>query len=66
MQYGRCYSVGAGREGWIFKNEKDDLNIEKNIFFANKSKFLNNECILISGSTNEKNISINWRIERIN
>ncbi len=41
------------------------FNIEKNIFFGNRNKILNNESVSISGNTSETNMSINWSIERV-
>ena len=52
-------------EGWILKSDINNFEIEKNIFFGNKNKIINNESVSISGSTNEKTISIKWSIERV-
>jgi len=42
-----------------------NFEIEKNIFFGNKNKIINNESVSISGSSYETTISINWTIERV-
>ena len=52
-------------EGWLFKSESNNLEIEKNIFFGRK-KAINNECISISGSTDKEQKLINWQIEKVN
>ena len=52
-------------EGWLLKSEINNFEIEKNIFFGNKNKIINSESVSISGSTNEKTISIKWSIERV-
>ena len=52
-------------EGWLLKSDINNFEIEKNIFFGNKNKIINNESVSISGSTNEKTISIKWSIERV-
>ena len=51
-------------EGWLLKSVDSNLDIEKNIFFGRK-KTINNECICISGSTNQSKVSINWKIEKV-
>jgi len=52
-------------EGWLLRSYESVFNIEKNIFFGNKKKILNNESVSISGNTSETNMSINWSIERV-
>ena len=52
-------------EGWLLRSYESVFNIEKNIFFGNKKKILNNESESISGNTSETNMSINWSIERV-
>ena len=52
-------------EGWLLKSDTNNFEIEKNIFFGNKNRIINNESVSISGNTNEKTISIKWSIERV-
>ncbi len=52
-------------DGWLLRAYESVFNIEKNIFFGNKKKILNNESVSISGNTSETNMSINWSIERV-
>ena len=52
-------------EGWLLKSDINNFEIEKNIFFGNKNKIINNESVSISGSSYETTISINWTIERV-
>ena len=52
-------------EGWMLHCSTHNFEIEKNIFFGNKSKIINNESVSISSNSNEKKISVNWSIERI-
>ena len=52
-------------EGWLLKSDTNNFEIEKNIFFGNKNKIINNESVSLSGNTNEKTISIKWSIERV-
>jgi len=53
-------------EGWLLTSETNDFRIEKNIFFGNKNKIINNESISISGKINKEIVSIEWLIERVN
>ena len=52
-------------EGWLLKSDSNIFEIEKNIFLGNKSKIINNESVLLTGSTNENLISIKWSIEKV-
>ena len=52
-------------EGWLLQSNTNDFEIEKNIFFGNKNKIINNESISISGNSNDALISIKWIIERV-
>ena len=52
-------------EGWSLLSETSNFEIEKNIFFGNKSRIMNNESISISGKINEEIVSIKWIIERV-
>jgi len=53
-------------EGWLLQTKNNDLKIEKDIFFGNKNKIINNESISISGNINKDIIDVEWSIERIN
>ncbi len=53
-------------EGWSLISETNNFEIEKNIFFGNKNKLANNECVYIFGKIDQEIVSINWRIEKVN
>ena len=55
----------ANGEGWMLQSSTHNFEIEKNIFFGNKNKIINNESVFISGSSSETAISINWTVERV-
>ena len=55
----------ANGEGWILNSSTHNFEIEKNIFFGNKNRIINNESVYISGRSNEKKIPVNWTIERV-
>ena len=46
-------------------NETNNFEIEKNIFFGNKSRIINNESISLAGKITEEIVSIKWIIERV-
>ena len=52
-------------EGWSLLSETNNFEIEKNIFFGNKSRIMNNESISMSGKIAEEIVSIKWIIERV-
>jgi uncharacterized heparinase superfamily protein len=53
-------------EGWLFQSQNNEVKIEKDIFFGNKNKIINNESISISDNINKDVIEIKWSIGRIN
>ncbi len=52
-------------EGWSLVSETNSFDIEKNIFFGNKNRIINNESVCISGKINEETILIKWIIEKV-
>ena len=52
-------------EGWLLQSRTNKFDIEKNIFFGNKNRIINNEAVSISGNISDSVISINWEIERV-
>ena len=55
----------SNSEGWLLHCDKNNFEIEKNIFLGNKNKIINNESVFISGTSNKSIISINWTIEKV-
>ena len=53
-------------EGWLLQSKANNFEIEKNIFFGNKNRIINNESISISGKIIEEITLIKWIIEKIN
>lgn len=53
-------------EGWSLLSKTSNFEIEKNIFFGNKSRIINNESISMSGEITGEIVSIKWMIERVN
>ena len=52
-------------EGWSLLSETSNFEIEKNIFFGNKSRIINNESISMSGKITEEIVSVKWMMERV-
>jgi len=53
-------------DGWLLQSGTNNIQIEKDLFFGNKSKIVNNESIFISGSTKGNEVLVEWSIERVN
>ena len=52
-------------EGWSLLSETNNFEIEKNIFFGNKNKIINNESISISGKINQEIVLVKWVIQKV-
>ena len=53
-------------DGWSLLSEKNNFEIEKNIFLGNKNRIINNESISMSGKIIEEITLIKWILQRIN
>ena len=53
-------------EGWTLLSKTNNFEIEKDIFFGNKNKLINNESVSISGIINQELVSIKWQLKRVN
>ena len=51
-------------EGWKF-NSSNDMNIDNGLYFGGKNSFVDNQNIVISGMTNDKNHTIKWEITKL-
>ena len=51
-------------EGWKF-NSNSNMNIDNGLYFGTKDSFVDNQNIVISGMTNDKNQTIKWEITKI-
>ena len=52
-------------DGWLLQSATNEFEIEKNIFFGDKRKIINNESIFISKNISQVETSIQWIIEKI-
>ena len=51
-------------EGWKF-NSNNNMNIDNGLYFGRKDSFVENQNIVISGMTNDKNQTIKWEITKL-
>jgi len=56
--------IDLNGEGWKF-NSDSNMNIDKGLYFGKKNSFIDNQNIVISGMTNDKNQTIKWEITKI-
>jgi uncharacterized heparinase superfamily protein len=52
-------------EGWKFKSDNNNMNIDNGLYFGRKDSFVDNQNIVISGMTNDENHTIKWEITKI-
>ncbi len=52
-------------EGWKFNSDNNNMNIDNGLYFGEKGSFVDNQNIVISGMTNDKNKTIKWEITRL-
>ena len=52
-------------EGWKFNSDNNNMNIDNGLYFGRKDFFVDNQNIVISGMTNDKNQTIKWEITKL-
>ena len=52
-------------EGWKFSSTNNNMNINNGLYFGKKDFFVDNQNIVISGMTNDKNQTIQWEITKL-
>jgi uncharacterized heparinase superfamily protein len=52
-------------EGWRFSSHNNNMNIDNGLYFGKKDSFVDNQNIVISGMTNDKNQTIKWEITKL-
>ena len=57
--------VEIGKSGWKFTCENFSLDIEIGLFFGKKNLYSENQNILISGKTENKDQTIRWELKKI-
>ena len=57
--------IDLNGEGWKFKCDNHDINIDNGLYFGNKNSYTENQNIFISGISNNQVESIKWEIKKI-
>ena len=52
-------------EGWKFTCNNQNIDIDNGLYFGNKNTYIENQNIFVTGITNEKNINIEWELNKI-
>ena len=52
-------------EGWKFKSNDNEINIDNGLYFGKKNSFIDNQNIFISGMTNIENQTIKWELTKL-
>ena len=52
-------------EGWKFNSDDTNMNIDNGLYFGRKDSFVDNQNIVISGMTNDKDQNIRWEFTKI-
>ena len=57
--------IDLNGEGWKFNSNNNNMNIDNGLYFGRKDSFADNQNIVISGMTNDKNHTIRWEIVKL-
>ena len=57
--------IDLNGEGWKFKSTDNNISIENGLYFGKKNSYIDNQNIIISGMTNDKNQTIKWEINKL-
>jgi uncharacterized heparinase superfamily protein len=52
-------------EGWKFRCDNFDINIDNGLYFGNKNSYKENQNIFVSGTTNQSEKNIKWEITKL-
>ena len=64
-QDGNSIYIGLKNEGWKFTSLNNKISYETGLYFGNKNNFVENQNILITGKTADKEVLIYWEFEKI-
>ena len=62
---GRSIFIEIEKEGWKFTSSTHKIDFETGLYFGQKNSFMENQNIFISDVINEKDNSIQWKIEKV-
>ena len=52
-------------EGWRFICDNYNIDIDNGLYFGHKNTYIENQNIFISGIKDEKNINVEWELNKI-
>ena len=64
-QNNKSILIDLDGEGWKFTSEDNKIDIDNGLYFGRKDSFVDNQNIVISGMTNNKNQTIKWEIIKL-
>ena len=64
-QNNKSILIDLDGEGWKFNSNNNNINIDNGLYFGKKNSFVDNQNIVISGMTNDKNQTIKWEITKL-
>ena len=64
-QNSKSILIDLNGEGWKFNSNHNNINIDNGLYFGGKDSFVDNQNIVISGMTNDKNQTIRWEITKL-
>ena len=57
--------IELDEEGWRFKCDNYEINIDNGLYFGNENSYVENQNIFISGISNKNEENIKWEIKKI-
>jgi len=64
-QNNKSILIDLDGEGWKFTSEDNKIDIDNGLYFGREDSFVDNQNIVISGMTNNKNQTIKWEIIKL-
>ncbi len=62
---GKSILLQINKKSWIFLSNNGNVQIEKSLFLG-RNKILNNQCIVIYGTTKNEDANIQWELKKSN
>ena len=57
--------IELDEEGWRFKCDNYEINIDNGLYFGNENSYIENQNIFVSGISNKNEENIKWEIKKI-
>ena len=62
---GKSILLQINKKSWIFLSDNGNVQIEKSLFLG-RNKILNNQCIVIYGTTKNEDANVQWELKKSN